>query len=521
MSRTRTRQATCGTGHPPVKWQRWSWLGALAVSLPGPLTAAAAQGQAPAEGVRITVRDTQAQGQLIRVPVNKSVIVDFSQPVREVRVAKPEFAEVAAISPQQIILTGKAFGTTQLIAWVGDTQRVFDVAVDLELDRMLASLRTAVPRGKIQAHALLDSVVLTGTVPDAQAAEQVVQIASVFSPKVINHLRVAGVQQVLLRVTVAEINRSAERQLGFNGWLAGDDFRDFFFLSNLDQINPSNMGAPEGALVTGTIPFLVGEDGIPVTGRTTVSFGFPRVQLQVFVQALRENGLLRVLAEPVLVAISGQQASFLAGGEIPIPIVTDERIRIDFKEFGIRLNFTPALISEEKIRLHVSPEISEPDFTNAITVSGSIVPSFTTRRVQTTVELGTGQTFAIGGLLSDRVRAIARGVPGLGDVPVLGALFRSVDYQQERSELLVLVTPELVEPVSTDQITHVPGAEYIAPNDFELFLMGQLDGASGEQQLALQPRVNHTWPVRPQELYGSAAPRLRGPVGPTGGTEGQ
>jgi pilus assembly protein CpaC len=472
--------------------------------------------------VKISVRDVAAEGQLIRLPVNKSVLVDFSVPVREVRLAKPEFAEVTAISPKQILVTGKSFGVTQMIVWVNEgEQRVFDVAVDLELERLMASVRTAVPRAQVKAHALLDAVVLTGRVPDATAAERIMQIAGVFSPRVINQMQVAGTQQILLRCTVAEVDRSAMRQLGFNGWIAGDDVRDMFFIDNLDGLNPANIGAPAGALATADIPFVVGEDGIPVTGQTTMSFGFPRVQMQVFVQALRENGLLRVLAEPNLVAVNGQSASFLAGGEVPIPIVTDERIKIEWKEFGVRLNFTPAMLSEEQIRLTVAPEVSEPDFANAVTFGGVSVPGFATRRVETVVELGSGQTFAIGGLLNERVRAVVRRVPGLGDVPVLGSLFRSVSYQKDESELVVLVTPELVEPVSPNQVTYVPGAHYVAPNDFELFLMGEVEGRSGHELPVLRPRVNQSWPVRPGELYGpAAAMHLRGPLGPAGGEEG-
>lgn len=472
--------------------------------------------------VKISVRDVATEGQLIRVPVNKSVLVDFSVAVREVRLAKPEFAEVTAVSPKQILVTGKSFGTTQMIIWInGDDQRIFDVAVDLELDRLVASIRSAVPRARVRAHALLDAVVLTGRVPDAASADRVMEIAEVYSARVINQMQVAGTQQVLLRCTVAEVNRSASRQLGFNGWIAGDEFRDMFFINNLDGINPANIGAPDGALATADIPFLVGEDGIPITGRTTLSFGFPRVQMQVFVQALRENGLLRVLAEPNLVAINGQEASFLAGGEVPIPIVTDERIKIDYKQFGVRLIFTPVVLAENRIRLKVAPEISEPDFANSVTFGGISVPGFATRRVETVVEIGSGQTFAIGGLLSERVRAVSRRIPGLGDVPVLGALFRSADYQLDESELIVLVTPELVEPVSPNQVTYVPGANYVAPNDFELFLLGELEGRSGHELPVLRPRVNQTWPVRPAELYGPAAAlRLRGPLGPAGGEEG-
>jgi pilus assembly protein CpaC len=502
---------------------------ALAACVISPVQAQpAASGTDQPHGVEFTVSKVSGEQQLIRVPANKAVLVDFNVPLREVRLAKPEIAEVTATSPKQILVTGKAFGTTQLIVWLNDTERrVFDVAVDLELDRLLASIRAAVPRAKVGAHALLDAVVLTGTVPDAASAQRIMEIASVYSTKVMNHMRVAGVQQVLLRCTVAEVNRSSVRQLGFNGWIAGDNLHDMFMVNQLDGINTVNMGGsanfgPIGGSNAIAIPFGTDrQEGLPLRTRPTLSFGFPRVQMQIFIEALRENGLLRVLAEPNLVTISGQEADFLAGGEFPVPVPSDQGVAIQYRKYGVQLRFTPTVLSENVIRLNVAPEVSEPDFTTAVTVLGTTVPGLAQRRVETVVELGSGQTFAIGGLLSERVRGVSRKVPALGDIPVLGSLFSSVDYQADRSELVVLVTPELVEPVSPDQISSVPGTNLVTPNDFELFLLGNLDGASGETRPALRPRVNHTWPVRPSELYGMAAPlKLRGPLGPAGMDEG-
>jgi pilus assembly protein CpaC len=304
--------------------------------------------------------------------------------------------------------------------------------------------------------------------------------------------------------------------------MAGENFRDGFLINNLNGINPSNIGVPAGAIATANMPFAVGDGGIPVTGSPTLSLGFPRAQMQVFIQALRENGLLRVLAEPNLVALNGREASFLAGGEIPIPIVTNDRIKIEWKEFGVRLNFTPAVLAEDKIRIQVAPEVSEPDLSNAVTLGGVSVPAFSTRRVETEVEIGSGETFAIGGLLNDRVRAISNRVPGLGDIPVLGPLFRSVEYRKEESELVVLITPELVSPVSPNQVTYVPGADHITPNDFELYMMGELEGQPAEELPGLQPRPDQQWPVRPAQLYGpTTSMQLRGPLGPSGGGDGR
>ncbi len=480
----------------------------------------------PPPDVVFKVTEAPSGAHLINVPVNQGVLVDFNVPLREVRIANPAIAEVAASSPKQIVVTGKSFGTTQLIVWVdGDTQRVFNVAVDLDLERLAASIRAAVPRAQVRAQALMNNVLLTGNVPDADAAERIMQIAAVYSPNVINHMKVAGVQQVLLRVTVAEVNKSATRQLGFNGWAAGDNFHDMFAVNQLDGINPVNIGGaaefgPIGGPLATRLPFATDrQEGLPLRPRSTMSFGFPRLQMQVFVQALRENGLLRVLAEPNLIAISGEKANFLAGGEFPIPVPQRDSVTIDFREFGVRLDFTPVVVSQGLIRLKVTPEVSEPDFSTAVTISGFVVPGLSQRRVDTTVELGAGQTFAIGGLLSQKVRAVSKKVPALGDVPILGALFSSVEYQQDESELVVLVTPELVEPLNPDQIAYVPGADMTHPNDFELFALGQLQGA--ESGKGKPVRNSQSWPVKPGELYGPpAAMKLRGPIGPAGGDEG-
>jgi pilus assembly protein CpaC len=502
-----------------------AWLAALAPlatgQAPPPPPVAAPPVGAP---VQITVRPSQPQAQLINVAVNQGALVDFSVPVREVRIANPEIADVTATGPRQILVTGKSYGTTQLMAQVdGGQQQTFTVAVDVDLARLEASIHDLVPRAAVKVSALLGAIVLTGNVPDAESAERIVQIAGVYSAHVINQMRVAGVYQVVLRCTVAEVDRTATRSLGFNGWMAGDNFKDAFAVSNLNGINPVNISPPAGYSVTSPIPFATGN--MALGPNPTLSLGFPRVEMQIFIQALRENGLLKVLAEPNLVAVSGQEADFLAGGEFPIPVPqggTNNAITIEFREFGVRLRFTPTVLSEDVIRLQVAPEISEPDYSAAITIGGYVVPGLTQRRVDTVVELGAGQTFAIGGLLSEKVRGTASKVPALGDMPVLGALFSSVRYQSNETELVVLVTPELVAPLNPDQVTRVPGADHIAPNDWELFGLGKLEGEGGGPTKADHgaPCQRDAAPARADQRGWPTTSHLRGPIGPAGNDEG-
>lgn len=382
-----------------------------------------------------------------------------------------------------------------MIVWAeDDRQLVFDVNVEINLDAMRKALAKAAKSSKVSVEAVRGYVLLTGTVRDPDTADRIARIAELFAPERIqNHLQVAGEQQVLLRVTVAEMSRNATRQLGINGFLAGDNFQDVFLLNNIGGINPSNIGAAAGAAATGPIPFLLGGGGIPVGGATTFSLGFPRIQMQLFLQALRENGLARILAEPTLTTISGQPAEFLAGGEFPIPVPQggaggSTSITIDYREFGVRLQFTPTVLGGGRIRLTVRPEVSELDFTSAVNLTGFVVPGLSTRMASTTVEVGNGQTIVIAGLLSDQIRANSTKIPGLGEMPILGSLFRSVRYQRNLSELVIMATPEIVAPQNPDQVLPIAGNDLMDPDDWELFGLGVLErGQSGYVSGLLPP----------------------------------
>jgi pilus assembly protein CpaC len=243
--------------------------------------------------------------------------------------------------------------------------------------------------------------------------------------------------------------------------------------------------------------------------------------MQLFIQAMADNSLASVLAEPNLVAISGETASFLAGGEFPVPVPQgNQQVTIEFREFGVRLNFTPVVIGHQRIRLRVAPEVSELDFTTAVQFQGSVVPGLSSRSTETTVEIGSGQTLAIAGLLSEQVRGIASRVPGVGDIPILGALFRSTTFQRSMSELVILVTPELVAPLEPHQTVPLPGQDLTDPNDFELYFLGMLEGsrqanAANSFELSGEGRLSQaTYSTQPDELS------IHGPWGHAGFTDG-
>jgi pilus assembly protein CpaC len=282
-----------------------------------------------------------------------------------------------------------------------------------------------------------------------------------------NLLEVGGVHQVMLEVRVSEMSRSLMRRLGVNFAYVSDGGNTFgvSLLNNLTSVGSAAAGlGPIGVTsnVNGILRFLGG-------GATWTTF----------IDALKQEGLTKVLAEPTLITTSGRTANFLAGGEYPIPVPQGSSggstITIEYKTFGVGLNFTPTVLNNNKISMEVKPEVSELDFTNALTISGYTVPGLTTRRVATTIELADGQSFAIAGLLKEDLREVVAKFPVLGDIPILGVLFRSTSYQKNETELVIIVTPHLVKPVDMAKQT-LPTDAFVDPNDFEFYLLGSLEG---------------------------------------------
>lgn len=471
-------------------------------------------------GFVANVRDPNTTSQRVKVAKDRSVIIDTSLPCARVQAIGENVVGVDAVSPKQFIVTGKEYGVTQVIAWSESGERhVFEISVELDLQLLNATLADLDAQSDARAISVMGNIVLTGTTSGADVAQQMEDIANLFrsqlapNAKVQNNLRVSGEQQVLLRCVVAEVSRTATRALGINGFLAGQNVRDAFVVNQIGGINPFDISPPADIDVTQPIPFLTGDNAF-LSAPATLSLGFPRAQLQFFLRAMADNSLLRILAEPTLVAISGQSANFLAGGEFPIPVpqagASSGSITIEYKEFGVNLEFTPLVLPNQRIRLKVRPEVSTRDDTRGITLSGFVVPSITTRRAETTVEMDSGSSIAIAGLLRDEVRGVATRIPGIGDLPVLGALFRSVEFQRSRTELVILVTPEIAASTAPMNMPELPGAYISDPQDLDLYLSGTLEGEATLDHVVVPENGGGTRSGRPAES-GNAS--LQGPYG--------
>jgi pilus assembly protein CpaC len=312
-------------------------------------------------------------------------------------------------------------------------------------------------------NAAYDAIALSGEVSSAANLSKALAVSETFAPKkVVNLTQVAGVHQVMLEVRVAEMSRTLARRLGFNFIYSGaaGDF-GISQIGNLSSTNVSSTGLTTifSPSVNALFRFL--------SGNTTVTG---------FIDALKEDGLVKILAEPTLVTLSGQEAKFLAGGEFPVPVPQQFNvITIDYKQFGVGLSFIPTVLSNDKISMRVAPEVSDLDFSTAVTLSGFVVPGLTTRRASTVIELADGQSFAIAGLLRESVRESISEFPVLGDIPILGALFRSTSFQKSETDLIIVVTPHLVKPLDVTKQT-LPTDQYIEPDDFEWYLLGRLEG---------------------------------------------
>jgi pilus assembly protein CpaC len=451
----------------PKMRERALWLRAGAALLAISAFAAAQQPAEPAAQEQNTPTGTptanlpaqsdQPQGSApLRVMVGKSLVINMNanERLKRISVTDPAIATAVVVSPTQILVHGRNPGEISLVIWdTFDRFRSFDLRVDVDITACAEEEKRVFPDEQIRVTPSRAAVVLSGHVSTEDVAKRAGDLASAYSPHVVNVLTFGpvGAQEVLLEVKFAEVDRSALTQLGVN------------FLSNgagntIGTITTGQFGGfgPATLSQSTTTNSTTGNTSTANAGEQTVNnvlnlFLFrPDIHFGAVIEALETKNLLQILAEPNLIAVNGKEASFLAGGQFPFPIVQPgagfTAVTISFKDFGVRLQFTPTIMPNGNIHLKVAPEVSTLDFANALSISGFTVPALSTRRAETEFEVQDGQSFVIAGLLDNRVTDIYNKIPGLGDIPILGTFFRSKSAQRSKSELMVLCTVKRISP---------------------------------------------------------------------------
>jgi pilus assembly protein CpaC len=438
------------------------------------------------------------KGRKVNLEMGKSIIIRSEVPIIRVSSSNDKVATVAGLSPTQVYVTGKASGVTNITLWQAEDKvaAVYDVEVGPDVSSLKEKIQRLFPDEKgLRISATHDSLTLAGTVSNTAALSQLLAMAEAYGgeKKVINMVQVSGIHQVMLEVRVAEMQRTLTKQLSINfTTIAGSSFGAGLLGGLGSMVNPVNSGS--------TTPL-----SLNVASATNALFhiaGNP--SMTVLLDALKQDGLVKILAEPTLLALSGQPASFQAGGQFPVPIPSSygSPPGIEYKDYGVLLKFTPTVLDDNRISMHVTSEVSELDYTNAVTIASTTVPALTKRNVETVIELGDGQSFVIAGLLQDNITDTIGKYPYLGDVPVLGTLFRSSHFQRNETELIVIATPHLVKPIHLKN-QPLPTDRYVEPSDTDFFLKGQLQGC----QKASPPPVCQDSKAGLEGDFGHALPK--------------
>lgn len=493
---------------------------AQAPQTPQPVQIQQAPQAPPSSDAPTFVTETKASVQL---EVGETRLMQLPAPVIRVSIANPEVSDVQVVTPQQVLITAKSVGFTHLILWSNNEKPVvISVSCTRNLDQLREQFSKLFAGNDIRVSSVGELIVLSGTVSDVRVPARAAEVARLHSEKVANLIQVSGDQQVQLDIRFAEVSRSGLRRMGA-GFLWQDNARGFVGGQTPPGAHPGAYLNTDEYWVPGTsapappnAPFVPWPDK---TGAFNYFFstsmrGFP---FSAIMSILAQHGLAKVLAEPTLVAFSGQDAKFHAGGEVPI-VVTQAlgSVSVRFKQFGVLLSFTPTVLGKRTLSLRMRVEVSEPDPTVGVNLGGYSIPGFRTRSSDTTIRLRDGQSFAIAGLLSDSTRHIAAKTPLLGDLPILGALFRSTSYQREETELLMVATAHLVKPVQPGDVPMLPGEnEYNDPSDFELFVLGKM---SGDEREAVRRRKRHgERSAEPAQAAGvETVNPHEGPIGPIG-----
>lgn len=437
----------------------------------------------------------------IQVPLDKSRVVDLSQPAARISIANPAIADILAINERQIYINGKELGTTNMILWddADRVQRQIGLEVTHDLQTLKQKLHQFLPKERIEVASAKGAIVLSGEVSSPTRLDAAMQLAQSFAGGaggVINLLQVGGAQQVLLEVKVAEVQRSFGKQMGidFLGTYDGGNI-GINLVHDAAVIDIDAVESIDGGDVIDSLSQIISVYGLrlPSTGGMLEILGGNFAGTSVALDIAASQGLARILAEPNLTTLSGQQAQFISGGEFPVPVYSgssgeNQGTSIEFKPFGIELNFLPIVLDGDLISLEVKVSVSELSDEAAVVVGASnvssvtAVPSLRTRGADSTVEVPSGQTIAIAGLLNEVTRTSGDRYPGLGDLPVLGTLFRSQQFQKRQTELVIFVTPKLARPFDTD-LVKLPTDDFVDPSDVEFYLQGRLYGNRAPNRL--------------------------------------
>ena len=470
--------------------KRGNWLRDVAIALSFALMAMllGMVGEAYAQQKVIQIAGSNRTA-MVTVPIGKSQDVRTDSSFVDVMVGDPEVADVNPLTDHSLSILAKKIGTTRVSVYAEGKKLIgiFDVEVSYDITRLTNELKRRFPRSRLQASTVNGRIMLSGEVVDSAMLDKAVTIARQFGPEIINSVSIMSPQQVMLEVRFIEISRTAGRELGVQ-W---NVFKNNATINIGSRQPPSNL--PITAPTSSTdIP--VGEVAAGVlSGASPYGFALGRIisgstKIDVLINALEEKGIARSLAEPNLVALSGDTASFLAGGEYPIPVAGSYgSITVDYKKYGVGLAFTPTVLGDSLINLKIEPEVSQIDTTHSVGIPGGIsVPALIVRRASTTIELRDGQSFAIGGLLQNDNKNQIEQLPWLGSVPVLGALFASRSYQKNETDLAIIVTPRLVQPARPGDVIRTPTDDTLPANDPDLFLLGKTEMTRQEAK-ALTP----------------------------------
>jgi pilus assembly protein CpaC len=379
----------------------------------------------------------------IRLTIGKSIVIDYPADIARISTSNADIVDASPVTGREVLVHGKAFGTVTLVVWSKAGQRNFyNITVEQNLEPLRRLLKETFPNEDIHVQSSRDSLSLTGRVANKDVSDRASALASPFGKTVVNNLQIAegaAERQILLRIKFAELSRSASNQFAVNLVSTGAT-------NTIGGVSTGQAGSTTPSSIGGGQPTI-----FSISNALNIFAFRPDLNLGAFIQALEQHNLLQTLDEPTLMTTDGKEASFLVGGEFPIPVLqggaNSGAVTIQFREFGVRLNFTPTITGHSNIRLHVKPEVSALDYSNALSFNGFTIPALSSRKIETNVELGEGQSFVIAGLIDNQVTETLSKIPGLSSVPILGNLFKSRNVTKSDDELVVLVTPEITMPL--------------------------------------------------------------------------